>query len=919
MADRDDSKGIADSDAVSSDESPKQAITSPESGESPLQAAPDSGESVAGQAVEPTVFDALSRLVASPKATWRSLKPLLESEQTGQEPGDSGIRLASLPRIVTGNQTAAKSSDFVRQAITIDHLQLSAFGLAFALAIIGTNALLGADGIARTAENTLDRGAPYLLLAFVVWLGAELIGHHRDLRERWHALDAVSRARWIARVVPLIVGLTAANAMSASMVASPEHSLALLQQALGRLSAAIVIWYLIEFIAWRARTRAIDPTPPANADQTMQPPVEPAGEFNPFKWFGSQIDRWRLILIVALVISSLLLWLNTSGNHIPPRFIILWIISSLLWGIVFAPGDWNLLEWISEKIDGWRRMRWRGGRWTIIAIVSIMILGASFRFTDLRNVPPEMTSDHVEKIQDAYRVYSGEYKIFFPNNGGREPLQMYLLAALSNLPGLGFDFFSLKALSALESLLTLPALLWMGLELLGDKRKKLNQVTALLLTGLVAVSYWHVIIGRQGLRIPFTPLVTALLLIYLARAMRHNRRGDFVKVGLILGFGLYMYQAVRMLPVVVVVGVLVAVVARRITWRERLRYLVHLAILVFVSLMVFLPMLHYSIEFPNHFWMRTTTRILGDEMAFATPEQAEAALRSNVSVFMKNVRNALLMFNWKGDIGWFNGAPGYPMLDIFTGAFLILGAAAWLALMLKSRDPVIWLVPLVLLIMLMPTILSLAHPEANPSNSRALGAAPVVYLVAALPIAIIARKLLHCFPGRAGKILALALCAGIILLANGRNAETYFDRYAPAYIGPSFPHSEAGSILRGFIESDGAPGNAFSVGFPFWWDYRALGIVAGYPLWPNDGAPIEWLPQKLADARRRGDDLQLAPDRDLLFFVNARDQASLGQLREMFPEGRQTLIQSYHPEDQFFLYRVPALGEAGWDEFFSAR
>ena len=206
------------------------------------------------------------------------------------------------------------------------------------------------------------------------------------------------------------------------------------------------------------------------------------------------------------------------------------------------------------------------------------------------------------------------------------------------------------------------------MELLGGKRKHFNLAAALLLTGLVAVSYWHVIIGRQGLRIPFTPLVTALLLIYLARAMRHNRRGDFVKVGLILGFGLYMYQAVRMLPVVVVVGVLMAMAVRRISWRERQRYLLHLAILVFVSLMVFLPMLHYSIEFPNQFWMRTTTRILGDEMAIATPDQAEQALRENVSVFMKNVRNALLMFNWKGDIGWFNGAPEYPMLDIFTGA-----------------------------------------------------------------------------------------------------------------------------------------------------------------------------------------------------------------------------------------------------------
>ena len=108
--------------------------------------------------------------------------------------------------------------------------------------------------------------------------------------------------------------------------------------------------------------------------------------------------------------------------------------------------------------------------------------------------------------------------------------------------------------------------------------------------------------------------------------------------------------------------------------------------------------------------------------------------------------------------------------------------------------------------------------------------------------------------------------------------------------GPSFPHSEAGSILRGFIQSDGAPGNAFSMGFPYWWDYRALGIVAGYPLWPNDGAPIEWLPQKLEDAMRRTDALRLDRNRDLLFFYNIRDEESQAQLREWFPDGRETLV-----------------------------
>ena len=186
--------------------------------------------------------------------------------------------------------------------------------------------------------------------------------------------------------------------------------------------------------------------------------------------------------------------------------------------------------------------------------------------TDLDTIPPEMTSDHVEKIRDGYRVFNGDYKIFFPNNGGREPVQMYLLAALSNLPGFGFDFFSLKALAVAESLLTLPVLFWMGLELAGGQRKRFNSLLALLLTALVAVSYWHVIISRQALRIPLTPLVTALLLIFLARAMRRNSRSDFVKAGLTLGFGLYMYQAVRMLPVVVVAGVVVALIVRDIGW-----------------------------------------------------------------------------------------------------------------------------------------------------------------------------------------------------------------------------------------------------------------------------------------------------------------------------------------------------------------
>ena len=866
-----------------------------------------------------SVLDALIDLLSSPSRTWRHLKRILDSTQTEQ----ASVAPATLPRPGPRSDVSPRVRALPRpnlagsRVFSAERVRLLLYVSALALALIGNSALLGPPGISRTPENTLNIGAPYLAMAICVWLLAELYGHRQELTAGWRQFDRIARAKWIIRALPGLMLIAALSSLADSMTATPTTSSGHLLDAVFRFLAGLGLWIAIEFVARRPRERDSAPTHAARSPEKIK---GDAAETLPYRTpLALRISRGRLALVPILAVSSILVWINTGGNQIAPQVILLWIVSSLLWATLFAPAGWNLWEFLSDKIDLWRRIRWREQRWAIVAFVLILVLGISFRVTELDAIPPEMTSDHVEKIRDGYRVSQGDYKIFFPNNGGREPLQMYLLAAAANLPGLGFDLFTLKVIAVVESLLTLPVLFWMGLELTGGSRKRYNFTLALLLTALVAVSYWHVIITRQALRIPLTPLVTALLLIYLARAMRHNRRSDFVKAGLILGFGLYMYQAMRMLPVLVIAGLATALLLRRIDWRERVRYLLHLAVLVFVSFVVFLPMLHYSIEDPSHFWMRTTTRILGDDLGFATMEQAEAALRANVSVFMNNVRNALLMFNWRGDIGWFNGAPQHPVLDIMTGSFLILGVAAWLVRMLKTRDPVTWFMPIVILIMLLPTILSLAHPDANPSNSRALGAAPAIYLVAALPIAILAQQLQRAFAGRRGKRLAVLICVGIVLFANQRNAETYFEGYADAYIGPSFPHSQAGEILKGFIESDGAPGNAFSVGFPFWWDYRALGIVAGYPMWPNDGWPIERLPEKLAGALRRADEFRLLPERDLLFFHNVNDQDTKARLNEWFPNGRELVVQSYHPEDQFVLYRVPALGQSGWETFVATQ
>ena len=858
-----------------------------------------------------TLDQLLSRFARAPKLTWQHTRRAIAGAEsmpaaanlTGEQAHVDAARRA------TARPGTARIAGALRQR---QNLQLLIFFLALVSAVIGTNALLGPEGSIRSPEDTLEIGAPFLWIGFFAWLIGEAVGSADNLRSCWGQLSRLDRMRWSARIIPVALWLASLQALSASMVVSQEQSFEFLLMAAGRLVAGLIFWHLLDFVAWRIKTRL--PAIPATtsessgSSQSVSAPPSPTISL-PLR---ERIGKRRVSLALFSALASAALWLNTSGNRIEPPFILLWILSSFSWAMVFAPSNWNAFECMTEWIDRWRRIDWQGKRWLIAALALIMLLGLSFRYTRLHSVPPEMTSDHVEKIQDAYRVSTGDYQIFFPNNGGREPVQMYLLSLLATLPGLGFDFYTLKFLAVLESVLTLPLLFWMGRELLGGDRSRFNTVVALLLMALVAASYWHVIISRQGLRIPLTPAVTALLLIYLSRAMRRNRRSDYVKAALALGFGIYTYQAVRMLPVMIVIGVFFAIWMRASSWRQRWRYLFHLAILVFVSLMVFLPMLHFWLEYPNDFWMRTSTRILGAQYSHATLDQAIASLRENAPVFMRNIRDALLMYNWKGDIGWFNGAPERPVLDTLTGAFMILGAAAWLARMIKSRDPVVWFMPVVLLVMLMPTVLSLAHPEANPSNSRALGSLPIVYLFAALPVAMMALGLQRMFKGGNGKLVAIAFGVGVVLLANHQNGETYFDRYATAYLDPSFPHSEAGRIVRGFANSDGAIGNVWSLGFPFWWDYRALGIEAGYPLWRNDMHPIESLPIKLQEALQRTGEDRLDLNRDLLFIFNPADEQAWQHFRAWFPQGRAMTVQSYHPEDRFVLYRVPRLGTEEW-------
>ena len=808
-----------------------------------------------------TLAELIGQFVRSPRATLRAMNEIAAT------PVNAPLVVEQPSQPTPLEETTPQQAETLAQVLPVQAqdvevrqplnrrrawMQFGMYLSAFSLAFWGCLILVSAE--TRYEAGQLRRGTPFLLMGFIIWLGTEIYQDWPRIRE-----------------------------------------------------------YL-------ANLRKAEPT-----DEDESAPDTPSDQASSvprrtLTWEG--IHPIRVLALLGTIVFCFIAWEGTQNNQFRTVGFIGWLGSVILILIAVAP-----LEWLPDRLLSRWRQWWREvnlwSNWVVFGLILVVLLAAFFRLYDLKGVPPEMTSDHIEKILDSQRVVEGDRDVFFTNNGGREAFQMYAMALLSQLPGMGMDFNTLKLLAVIEGVLTMPFLWWLGREIVGAHDRKLGNLVGVMLAALVAVSYWHVAITRLSLRIVLTPLVTSILLIFLVRAMRYNRRADFILAGLTLGFGLYTYQAVRMLPIVVVMGVILAFVYRFRERKMRWMYVQNLTILVVVSFVVFVPLFRYSVDFPESFWRRTAGRLLGDDVIQetdlmgniverrATFQERAEAFADNLPVLTSNIRNALLMYNWKGDVAWINGVPNYPVMDSISGAFLIVGLAAWVALVVRRRgDPVYLLIPLTVFVMLLPSALSIAAPLENPSATRTSGSLPPVYLIAALPLALIVMKLNRLLPNRTGKVLASGFAGIAILGAFSINADVYFNDYRASYDHSWRPHSEPGQVLQGFAISDGGYGNAFLVHHEHWLDHRIVGLEGGILDWDNAIISSDKIPDFLHDAWRCVEyKYRLDPDRDLMFFMHQLDAETEEKLSNWFPEGRTMLFESRTGKDDFKIYRVPAVGE----------
>ena len=527
----------------------------------------------------------------------------------------------------------------------------------------------------------------------------------------------------------------------------------------------------------------------------------------------------------------------------------------------------------------------RSPSWTLVVhrnvlpVLAAISLAVFFRVYRIDEVPPQMISDHAEKLLDVWDVLHGQTAVFFTRNTGREGLQMYMIALVTLLFNLDLNFLSMKIGTVFAGLLTLPYIYLLG------KEAGLNRRSGLLAVIFAGIAYWPNVISRIALRFALYPLFVAPVLYYLVRGLRTSRRNDFILAGLFLGIGLHGYSPIRVLPIVVVVGVVLYLLHRHSAGRRQ-QALFSLGVLALVSLAVFLPLLSYALQHMDIFGYRAFTRIGTLERPLPGPP---------LTIFLSNLWNALTMFAWDNGSIWPISIHNRPALDIVSGALFHLGAALLLFRYLRKRD---WLDLFLLLsipLLLLPSILSLAFPDENPALNRAAGALVPVFVVIGIALDGLLRVIEQRLQAQTSRLISWGLVGALLLLSSTQNYALVFGRYQAVYEASSWNTTELGQVIRGFSSSVGDPEHAWVLVYPHWVDTRLVGIHVGLPT--KDYAIF---PDELGST--------LSVPGPKLFLVKPEDEDGQHRLEAFYPNGWFQVYDSRVDNKDFLMFFVPPNG-----------
>ncbi len=510
----------------------------------------------------------------------------------------------------------------------------------------------------------------------------------------------------------------------------------------------------------------------------------------------------------------------------------------------------------------------------LVLILLVLGISAFYRFYRLGQVPGEMFSDHAEKLLDIMDVLAGKTSIYFTRNTGREALQFYLTAAVIRLFHTGISFLSLKIGTACAGLAALPFIYLLGKQL-GNKWVGL---TAMLMAG---VAYWPNVISRVALRFAFYPLFAAPVLYFLLRGLQNRNRNDLLVSGLLLGLGLHGYSPARILPIYVVL-VFILYELHQSRSKKWVNDIWILGLMAFAAFIVFLPLFRYFLENPGLVSYRALSRMTSTEQTIDG---------SVFLIFLNNLWKSLVMFFYDNGQIWVHSIPHRPALDLVTAAFYFAGTVfevkkytryrRWEDLALLAAVPVLML----------PSILSLAFPNENPSLNRSGGAIVPVFLLAAIGFYQCARGIFSKKENTLARSLVAVFLMLVMSLALFQNYDLVFNQYHGQFIANAWNTSEIGQVIAKFAANGNSFDDAYVVPYPHWVDTRLVGINAGVPwkdyaLWPEDFESM------------------LGNPGNKLIILKPEDTENLENIRLIAPVGREEIFHSKTAGKDFIIYSI---------------
>ncbi|NTU66527.1 MAG: phospholipid carrier-dependent glycosyltransferase [Candidatus Moranbacteria bacterium] len=364
-------------------------------------------------------------------------------------------------------------------------------------------------------------------------------------------------------------------------------------------------------------------------------------------------------------------------------------------------------------------------------ILLILASGIFIRFWRLDSVPPGIQYDEAfNGINAIQALETGHFKMFYPENFGREGLHINVTAIFIKI--FGVSSFSLRLASALWGSLTLVGFFLLLREM------KLSKVSILLGTFMMSFSFWHLDFSRTAFRAIMVPLIIVWMFYFIFRGMNEKRRQvlNFLVAGVLFGAGFYTYIAFRVVPLVLVIfGLAYFFFEKRQTKEKEWRPAVYFSV---AALLVAIPIAYYFISHSADFWDRA------DAVSIFSSQKI-----SPFAAFFKSLGYHLRAFFVNGDNNPRHNYNNQPLVPAGWIAFMVIGFVISIKEIFEtirrkrifgqdgeeyavtSLFYVSVLAQSIFWVMLIPGVLTI---EGIPHSLRIIGVIPSVFLFSVLPM-----------------------------------------------------------------------------------------------------------------------------------------------------------------------------------------